>query len=179
MTLEDAVVCNEQSFWNSLNRHFGSVSHLPVIIDGPDSFREAFEPTHKRWSRPLVIFIDEFDKLHSEDAADACSAILSSIRGIRNDKGKTVIHSIVSVGTFAILELNQTKPFLSPFNATENFRGVSLTVEQVQGLYKEYSMENNITIEPKIVEEIYELTGGYVKYVRLLCKVQIFKMTYL
>lgn len=167
VTLGDAVVNSVESYWKSLNGAFGKVSELPNVIYCTTSFRDAFSSEHERWVRPVVIFIDEFDKLHDEDAADAYSAALSSIREIKNDRYKTIIHSIISIGTFAILELNQTNPFLSPFNAIENFKGMSLTKEQVQDLYKEYSLENEIIIEPEVVEEIYKLTNGYVKHIEL------------
>ncbi|CAG8624979.1 5094_t:CDS:2, partial [Paraglomus occultum] len=165
-TLEDATIRDEQSFWVSLNQRFGSESRLPAVIDSSDSFREAFDPRYERWNRPVVIFLDEFDKLHDDDAADACSSVLSTIRGIRNDR-KTVIHSINTIGTFAILELDQTRPSLSPFNATENFDGVSLAKEQVYDLYNDYSKEHKITIEPAVIEDIYDLTSG--RHAGLVC----------
>ncbi|CAG8652270.1 6021_t:CDS:2, partial [Paraglomus brasilianum] len=166
-TLEDANVRNEESYWKSLNDGFGDEACLPVTITDPQSFRKAFSPASKRWNLPVIIFIDEFDKLHDKDSADACSSALSSIRAVRNDRGKTVIHSIISIGTFAILELDQTKQSLSPFNITENFKGTSLTAKQVEDLFKEYSKTENITIDPMVIEDICALTNGHAGLVSL------------
>ena len=41
---------------------------------------------------------------------------------------------------------------------------MSLTEKQVKSLYEEYSNDKNIIIESEVVEEIYELTNGYVKH---------------
>ncbi|RUS12432.1 hypothetical protein BC937DRAFT_87930, partial [Endogone sp. FLAS-F59071] len=91
--------------------------------------------------------------------------MLSTIREIRNDpakgspQAKTVIQSIVSIGTFAILSLNQDNVNASPFNAVENFRNVSLTKEQVQELFQEFASDRDIIIDPKVVDDIFLLTN--------------------
>ncbi|RUS14169.1 hypothetical protein BC937DRAFT_94240, partial [Endogone sp. FLAS-F59071] len=93
--------------------------------------------------------------------------MLSMIREIRNDpakgrpRAKTVIQSIVSIGTFAILSLSQDNVTASPFNAVENFRNVSLTKEQVQELFQEFASDRDITIDPEVVDDIFLLTNGH------------------
>ncbi|RUO95370.1 hypothetical protein BC936DRAFT_144232, partial [Jimgerdemannia flammicorona] len=105
------MVSSEESFWKYLNGSFRPYC-LPFAISNSDDFYHAFE-ANERWSCPVVLFFDEFDVLHGDNAKGARSAMLSTIHDIRNEpeKGtsetKTVIQSIVSIGTFAILSLNQ------------------------------------------------------------------------
>jgi len=133
VTLEGSRFTSEEAFWKSLGQKLED-SRLPVTVESSSSFQQAFSPSFSRWQHPVVLFIDEFDRLHDDECVEACSSALTTIRGIRNDKGRSIINSIVAVGTFAILELNQTKPSLSPFNATQCFRGVILAKEQVYDL---------------------------------------------
>ncbi|RUO95521.1 hypothetical protein BC936DRAFT_143849, partial [Jimgerdemannia flammicorona] len=108
---QNFIVSNEESFWKYLNGSF-RLYRLPLAISNSDDFYHAFE-ANERWSCPVVLFLDEFDVLHGDNAKDARSAMLAVIRKLRNEpeKGtsetKTVIQSIVSIGTFVILSLNQ------------------------------------------------------------------------
>jgi hypothetical protein len=140
-----------------------------MIIDGA-SFCDAFSTSHKRWTKPVVLFIDEFDILYHETFKEVCSSVLATFRMIRNDvsRGTTnpayIIHSIVTVGTFSILMLNQEDDVLSPFNISENFDNVSLTKKQVEELFMEFQIEHGRNIDPAVINDIFALTNGYVKY---------------
>ncbi|CAG8672832.1 9834_t:CDS:2, partial [Paraglomus brasilianum] len=53
-------------------------------------------------SLQLVVFLDEFDKLYSANPA-ICDEFLEAICTIKHGLyGKTIIHAMVAIGTFAI-----------------------------------------------------------------------------
>jgi len=124
----------------------------------------------------VILFFDEFDILHCDAAKAVCSSVLATFRTIRNDEDKGgpnatyIIHSIVTVGTFYILMLNQKNDDLSPFNSSENFDNVSLTETQVQELFKEFEIERNIIIEADVIKNIFLLTNGHAGLVNVCGK---------
>jgi len=128
------------------------------------SFEETFDRGYDRWKGcQVVLFIDEFDKLLNEGAEHNCESMLATIRSIRT-QNKSAVRSIVAIGTFAILSLNQENIALSPFNATEAFQGISLTKQQVQNLYNEFATEWDFVLDSSVVDDIFVLTDGYVNH---------------
>ncbi|KAF8639261.1 hypothetical protein AX16_010333 [Volvariella volvacea WC 439] len=158
-------VSSKERFWSDLYLELEKFS-LPVHFNNPTTFIKVFSP-NKRWTCPVILFFDKFDKLHDDTATEACSSMLETIRRIRNEPtrgtpGRThVIHSIISISTFAILTLDHTNERLSPFNAAENFAGESLTKAQVQELFGAFENDRQITIDPMVIDDIFQLTDGH------------------
>ncbi|KAI1302992.1 hypothetical protein EDD11_005445 [Mortierella claussenii] len=159
--MEGISVSSKEMLWSSLGKHLRKLGY-PVDIKDSDDFLGEFY-TQKKWGRPLVIFFDEFDALFSDGAAEACSSMLSTIRTIRNDPNRWTtgaVHSIVSIGTYAILQLNQTNRALSPFNISDNFRNTSLSRDQVRELFHEFADDRDTSIDDNVIENIFVKTGG-------------------
>ncbi|KAF7730082.1 hypothetical protein EC973_003028 [Apophysomyces ossiformis] len=169
----------EENFWVGLNREL-RIFRLPLEFNNSTGFLEAFSARHNRWDRPVVIFFDEFDKLLQDNSAYVCSSVLEIIRHIRNNSYKTgehrkyVIHSIVSIGTYATLRLNQTQQAFSPFNTSENFQNESLSMDQVLKLYQEFAKDRSMTIDDRVIEDIFLKTNGHAGLVNI-CGVAIEK----
>ncbi|KAG0165203.1 hypothetical protein DFQ28_001499 [Apophysomyces sp. BC1034] len=159
-------ISSEKSLWEGLNQTLKRYK-LPCEFNNGVGFYNAFSTDYRRWNRPVVIFFDEFDKLRQDDASAACSSMLATIRGIRNDPARTQekpesrIHSIIAIGTYAILMLNRSHPELSPFNISDNFRNKGLTEEQVRELYYEFAKDRNMTIDDRVIEDIHQKTNGH------------------
>jgi hypothetical protein len=110
-----------------------------------------------------VLFFDEFDKLNDENTSEeAHNACLEVIRSFKNNRNKYVVKSVISIGTFGILALNQKNPKLSPFNVADGLAGDGLTKEQVEALYAEFANDRGVQIDSQVVENIFILTSGYV-----------------
>ena len=92
-------------------------------------------------------------------AESALSSLLSTLRSARGDVNSR-IHSIVSIGTFAITLLDQTDVNLSPFNAVESFANTSITAAQVRELFNEFAIDRRICIDSGVIDDIYQLTNG-------------------
>jgi hypothetical protein len=69
----------------------------------------------------------------------------------------------VGIGTFSILELTGGK-WSSPFNVRDAVGVKFFTMDEVKQLFKEYEESRQITLDPRIVKDIYDLTTGYVLY---------------
>ncbi|KAF9957871.1 hypothetical protein BGZ65_001811 [Modicella reniformis] len=160
-------VSSEVDFWSSLNQYFVTIG-FDLNLNGPVSFREAFSTVHKRWDdrRPVIIFFDEFDKLHLDTAVHARNSMLSAIRGLKNSPHLPsgdlahMIHSIVSIGTYAI-KLIQTNSGLSPFNIIDDFQNTGLSLDQVRMLYDQFAVDRGITIVDEVMNNIFSETRGH------------------
>lgn len=116
-----------------------------------------------KWNdKQVVLFIDEFDGLFGAHD-DVRSEFLGTMRTIKNDRKYYAILSSVAVGPFSILHLKSDKETASPFNVEEPFRNPNFTREQVRAVYKEFENDFKFTIDPEIIEDIYDRTNGYVK----------------
>ncbi|RIA78879.1 hypothetical protein C1645_849727 [Glomus cerebriforme] len=172
----DFDVCN---FWTSLGiclihdisenyclksiSYFDSVNdlHIKSAIDFIDIFKKS------NWKKNnVVLFIDEFDKLYDSDVA-VKSSCLETLRGIKNTKENYAFWCMVAIGTFSIIHLESGKISTSPFNIREPFLNPNFTFEHVQFLFKEFEKDNTLTIEPKVIEDIYKKSNGHASLVCL------------
>ncbi|CAG8635509.1 29720_t:CDS:2 [Gigaspora margarita] len=115
----------------------------------------------------VVLFIDEFDTLF--EAHDKIrSSFLRTIRAIKTAKNYYALLSSVAIGPFSILNLSSERMTMSPFNVKESFRNPNFMLEQVQTIFKEFENEFNLTINPEIIEDIYNRTNGGI-HAALVC----------
>ncbi|RUO95606.1 hypothetical protein BC936DRAFT_143632, partial [Jimgerdemannia flammicorona] len=155
----------DDAFWRSLGAAFPKQNTLPVQITNETTFCQAFRkdrPEHTdRWIRPVVLIFDEFDIMISPEASVARSSCLKTIRGIRNNRSNFVIESIIVVGTFGVVMINQDNPSISPFNTTENFGGKNFSQLQMETLFKEFCDARKVALDPRIIDDIYSRTSGH------------------
>ncbi|KAF9581159.1 hypothetical protein BGW38_001929, partial [Lunasporangiospora selenospora] len=95
------------------------------------------------------------------DTVKARSSLLGKIRELRNNPRRAnMIHSIVAIGAYTILELNQTDNGLSPFNIYDDFQNTSLSLDQVRKLYRQFAVDHGLTIASKVMDSIFCETSG-------------------
>ena len=127
----------------------------------------------EQWNdKHVVLFIDEFDAL-LEVHDDIKSSFLGTIRAIKNARDYYALLSLVAIGPFSILHLSSDRITTSPFNVRDPFRNPNFTLEQVQTVYKEFEDDFKLTIDPEIIEDIYNRTNGYVKLIGKLREIKI------
>ena len=151
---------NVDSFWLSL----GATLHINAPeyfgqddVKTSDDFMIKFMKKYWNGDR-VVLFIDEFDAL-VEVHDDIKSSCLGIIRAIKNLGSNFAILSSVVIGPFNIVYLNSDT---ISFNITEPFENPNFTLKQVQTVYKEFEDDFKLTIDPEIIEDIYNRTNGYV-----------------
>ncbi|PKC07098.1 hypothetical protein RhiirA5_418669 [Rhizophagus irregularis] len=161
----------KDGFWSSMGfalhisapKYFGKAD-----VKSSGDFRLKF--LKEQWNdNRVVLFIDEFDILF-EAHDDIKSSFLEVIRAIKNTKENYALLSSVAIGLFSILRLSSDRITTSPFNINNPFRNPNFTLEQVQSVYKEFEDDFKLTIDPEIIEDIYNRTNGHAALVCLCGK---------
>ncbi|CAG8492563.1 318_t:CDS:2 [Paraglomus occultum] len=151
-----------EKFWYYFGNAFPEPNILPVQINSADTFLTAFKKDDKWWNLPVVLLLDEFDTLYAQNVMPARNACLQALRAIRSNQDEYIIDSIIIIGTFGVVMMNQENPNLSPFNITESLKGESLSYESVIQLFNQYVEARNIQLDRRIVDDIYHRTNGLV-----------------
>ncbi|CAJ0750121.1 20050_t:CDS:2, partial [Entrophospora sp. SA101] len=166
----------EELFWHDLDNNFrsscqGSFDECPPLRCRGDFLKWFAQRTYEK---PVVLFIDEFDRLYSA-AAEIRDGCLSTIRAIKHMTG-VPLHSVVAVGTFAILAL-ESNNYTSPFNIQNPFQNPNLTHKEVESLFTVFASDRSITIDSNVVEDIHWQTNGHANLVCICGKAIDDKMT--
>jgi hypothetical protein len=66
----------------------------------------------------------------------------------------------VGIGTFSIIKL--TGKIGSPFNVRDTLSANFFTLDEVKQLFAEYETAHKLKLDQRVVEDIYDLTSGYV-----------------
>ncbi|KYQ90626.1 hypothetical protein DLAC_09255 [Tieghemostelium lacteum] len=126
--------------------------------------------------KKVVLFIDEFDRILSAPD-DIKIAFLGQLRAWKPID--PYLQSVVAIGPFDILFLDKIHPIqplsiktaqsrnYSPFNIIDQIPTNDFTLEEVKKLFKLYQDTNKCTVDPKIVENIFDLTNGHAGLVNL------------
>ncbi|PKY53660.1 hypothetical protein RhiirA4_499407 [Rhizophagus irregularis] len=164
VTFEHVNMETKDRFWSSMGdalhvsapKYFGKAD-----VKSSDDFWLKFQK--KKWNdNRVVLFIDEFDAL-LEAHDDIKSSFLGVIRAIKNTKENYALLSLVAIGPSSILRLSSD-------NISNLFRNPNFTLEQVQTVYKEFEDDFDLTIDPEIIEDIYNRTNGHAALVCLCGK---------
>ncbi|RIA95495.1 hypothetical protein C1645_802961 [Glomus cerebriforme] len=124
----------------------------------------------EQWNNDrVVLFFDEFSAL-LEAHDDIKSSFLGTIRAIKNSKQNYALLSSVAIGPFSILHLSSDRISTSLFNVKDPFQNPNFTLEQVQTIYKEFEDDYKFTIDPEVIEDIYNQTNGHAALVCLCGK---------
>ena len=109
---------------------------------------------HNDWEK-VVLIIDEFDGIPQTVVSD----FLYTLRHIYLSDEPRCPHSVGIIGVKSINQLNYDRS-VSPFNIQDEFRLPNFTLEQVQGLLKQYTDEVGQAFAPEVVESIHRQTAG-------------------
>eukprot|EP01128_Nolandella_sp_AFSM9_P007604 TRINITY_DN421_c0_g1_i5.p1 TRINITY_DN421_c0_g1~~TRINITY_DN421_c0_g1_i5.p1 ORF type:complete len:618 (+),score=132.83 TRINITY_DN421_c0_g1_i5:76-1929(+) len=146
------------SFGDSLRRNNKHID-LPRLESSRD-FGELLQTQNSSLfsNLPVVLFIDEFDKLYRapDEVADS---ILDVLRGIKQERAAYCLQSVVAIGPFSILEL--TGRSSSPFNVREAVQAPYFTLEEVKELFNIYEEKKGFELDQRIVEDIFTRTAGH------------------
>ncbi|QTA82411.1 AAA ATPase-like domain-containing protein [Desulfonema limicola] len=128
-----------------------------VNIEIPASWEEfgkIFSKQMNLFKKPLIIFIDEFDKL-PPIVIDRC---VSMFRDIYLDKDNFYIHGLALIGVRAVLGVDSLRG--SPFNIQRSLHVPNFTIEEVEDLFNQYQTESGQKIESEVVKTVYDSTKG-------------------
>ncbi|PKY53971.1 hypothetical protein RhiirA4_472487 [Rhizophagus irregularis] len=158
-------------FWSALGAelHINAPQHFK-LNDIKSAYDFKLKLQKEKWNdKHVVLFIDEFDAL-LEAHDDIKSSFFETIRTIKNVRDYYALLSSVAIGPFSILHLSSDRITTSPFNGRDPFRNPNFTLEQVQTVYKKFEDDYKLTIDPEIIEDIYNRTNGHASLVCLCGK---------
>ena len=112
-----------------------------------------------------MLFVDEFDLLHSEAAPEAVTSVLGTLRWARQNQHAHNMRAFIGVnGAFSILDLVGVSG--SPFNARSSAESPPFTYEQTRDLlHRQWVGERSGRIDPdqvlRIVDDVDMRTEGH------------------
>ncbi|MCP4112233.1 MAG: hypothetical protein GY749_43040 [Desulfobacteraceae bacterium] len=106
------------------------------------------------FEKPLILFIDEFDRL----PPTVIDRIVSMFRDIYLDRENFFIHGLALIGVRAVLGVESDRG--SPFNIQRSLHAPNLTKQETEDLFQQYQSESGQKIEHQVIEKIYESTRG-------------------
>jgi hypothetical protein len=152
---------NIDALWASIGGRLQRASPhpLPTKISSPDTFHEAF--AKREWDRPVVLLIDELGGLPLAPP-EVKDNFLYALREVRHNKRESAITSVIAAGTFSVMHLNTTNPLLSPFNVAETIQIPNFNLDETRQLFNMFQQDQGIVIESAVVNDIWEISSGYV-----------------
>ena len=103
----------------------------------------------------VVLLIDEFDGIPQTVVSD----FLYALRQIYLSGKPRCPHSVGIVGVKSITQLDYDRS-ISPFNIQDEFQLPNFTLEQVQGLFGQYTAEVGQAFAPEVIEAVHKQTAG-------------------
>jgi hypothetical protein len=149
--IEDATEIFFSRFLRMLKREFS------IQTNGIKSWGDLIDLFSKDISlfeRPLILVIDEFDKLPSK----IIDNLVSLFREMYLNRKAYRLHGLALVGVRAVLGIESKTG--SPFNVQRSLHISNLSFDEVKDMFDQYQEESKTRIEPEVVEILYEKTLG-------------------
>jgi AAA+ ATPase superfamily predicted ATPase len=124
------------------------------ISDNWEHWIKCFEKNNGLFNKPVILIIDEFDKLSKQ----LIDQIVSMFREIYLSRNTYMLHGLALVGVRAVLGVDSPKG--SPFNIQKSIHIPNLTFEETSEMFQQYQEESGQTIEQQVVEKLFEKTNG-------------------
>ena len=118
------------------------------------NWKEFFSKDFGIFGRPLILIIDEFDKLPK----DLIDTLISLFRDMYLNSRQYMLHGLALVGVRAVLGVENKSG--SPFNIQRSLHIENLSLDEVKSMFDQYQEESTQNIAPGVVEKIYEKTQG-------------------
>ena len=106
------------------------------------------------FERPTILLIDEFDCL----PRSLIDNLIRSFRRIYLNREAFHLHGLALIGVRAVLGVDSKRG--SPFNIQRSLQIPNLTRDEVVEMFRQYQAESGQTVEPDVVEAVFESTRG-------------------
>jgi hypothetical protein len=136
---------------NLLNRSFNITVPRPENWNDWSSF---FMSNSKLFNRPVILFIDEFDKL----PARIIDRLVTLFRDMYLERKDYVLHGLALIGVKAVLGVDSLRG--SPFNIQRSLHVESFCRDEVQELFSQYQLESGQAVDVDVVQNVFDATNG-------------------
>ena len=106
------------------------------------------------FDRPLILLIDEFDKLPPA----VIDELVGQFRSLYLERKGSLLHGLALVGVRALLGVESGSR--APFNVQRWLHVPNLTRDEVADLFRQYQGESGQVVEPAVVDALFEVTRG-------------------
>jgi hypothetical protein len=103
---------------------------------------------------PVILLIDEFDKLHTQ----LINQLISLFREMYLKRNNYCLHGLALIGVRSVLGVDNKSG--SPFNIQRSLHIENLSFDEVKSMFDQYQKESTQLIEPDVIEKLYEKTQG-------------------
>ena len=142
-------------FFNRCRKQLNNKFDLNINeVNSWDQWLELFERKSGYFKKPLILMIDEFDKLPH----DIIDQAVSMFRDIYLERDEYMLHGLALIGVRAVLGVDSKKG--SPFNVQRSIHIPNLTLSEVRNMFDDFQSESNQAIEPHVIDTLYEKTNG-------------------
>jgi hypothetical protein len=129
--------------------------NLPV--DEPMDWMAWQNLFHKKrgiFDRPVILFIDEFDKLPPK----VIDRLVNIFRNMYLKREIYLLHGLALIGVRAVLGVENRRG--SPFNVQRALQVHNFSQKEVFDLFQQSIAESGQEIEAEVIERVYEVTRG-------------------
>ncbi|KIM76440.1 hypothetical protein PILCRDRAFT_12859 [Piloderma croceum F 1598] len=172
-TMEGVLGCTRLDPLDELLEHFllPPRKHLHIVVQlSHAEFLALFRVD--AWPQDIVLLINEFSELYNAQP-NIQNECLQAFRKIRNNNKMYVIHSVITVGTFGIMNLQPYNSAISPVNVADHVQNPYFTVTDVRKLFHKFAQDHCIMIDDAVVEDIWAKLNGCVTLLNWSMKAQI------
>ena len=112
-------------------------------INSWSDWKNIFKKKTTPFDRPVILIIDEVDKLPNE----IMNNLISLFRGMYLNSKQYMLHGLALVGVRAVLGIESKSG--SPFNIQRSLHISNLTFDKVQSMFDQYQKEGSIRISQR------------------------------
>ncbi|MCI4626253.1 MAG: AAA-like domain-containing protein [Candidatus Magnetoovum sp. WYHC-5] len=126
-------------------------------IDTPkdwESYSDIFLKDGGLFSSPVILFIDEFDKLPPK----LIDKLVNQFRDMYLDRDSYLLHGLALIGVRAVLGVESQRG--SPFNIQRAMHIPNFSNDEVFELFKQYIAESGQQVDLAVIDDVYEVTRG-------------------
>jgi len=138
-------------FLRMLKREF---SIQTDVIQSWGELIDLFSKDMLLFDRPLILVIDEFDKL----PLTIIEGLVSLFREMYLNRKSYWLHGLALVGVRAVLGVESKSG--SPFNIQSSLHIENLSFDEVNEMFDQYQKESAQHVEPDVIEKLYQKTLG-------------------
>ena len=127
---------------------------LPEEPPDWDSFQDIFSTKRGLFDRPVILAVDEFDKLPPH----VIDRLVSAFRDMYLRRSAFCLHGLALIGVRAVLGVESRRG--SPFNIQRSLHVPRFSEDEGTELFRQYQDESGQRVEPEVVAEVYRVTRG-------------------
>jgi hypothetical protein len=123
-------------------------------VDTWERFKWLFSKKAGIFSKPVILFIDEFDSLPSP----IIDRLVTLFRDVYLNRNNYLLNGLALIGVKAVLGVDSLRG--SPFNIQRSLHVENFLPEEVAELFDQYRTESGQVVDADVVQSVFDATNG-------------------